>query len=188
LLGAAAAVVARLVAACVIWDPPADDPPPIHYHPLIEEDALEPPNGVVLTQLPGAFSVPLEIVDPTASFVYEVFIDFDPLSTLRNVPVVLPNQRIDPSQADGGIIDVQFSLVDLPLSVFDPSVCHVIQFVVALAFSQQADHTPDSSGADEIEWRYAPAGANGGCVTFDAGDGAFPPDGGDEAIIVPVGD
>jgi hypothetical protein len=189
LVGLAAAVVARVVAACVIWDPPADEPPPIHYHPLIQADAVVPPSTVVLTELPGAFTVPLEIVDPTASFVYEVFIDFDSFDPLRQTPVILPNQRIDPTTnvPDGGIIDVQFSLVDLQTSVFDPSACHVIQFVVALAFSQQSDHTPDSNGADEIEWRYAPPGAGGGCLTFDAGDGAFPGDA-DGAIVVPITD
>jgi hypothetical protein len=193
LVAAVAAMAARLVAACVIWDPPTDDPPPIHYHPIIESALAVPSNALVLTALPDTFTVPLEIVDPTASFVYEVFIDFDPLSTFRSVPVI-PPLSIDPTRdpPDGGIIDVQFSIVTLDSTYFDPTVCHVIQFVVALglsttAFSTTSFHTPDSSGADEIEWRYVPPGGNGGCVTFDAGDGAFP-DGGDGAFVTPIGD
>jgi hypothetical protein len=187
LAGAAAAIVARVVAACVIWDPPTDDPAPIHYHPLIETASVVPPSSVVLNELPATFTVPLEIVDPTASFVYEVFVDFDPLNTFRAVPV-LPTQNIDPTMdpPDGGIIAVQFSLASLDRTHFDPTTCHVIQFVVALGLSKTSFHTPDSNGADEIEWQYAPAGANGGCVTFDAGDGAFPD--GDAAIVVTPGD
>ncbi len=80
---------------------------------------------------------------------------------------------------DGGIIAVHFTIDP---TLVDPSVCHVIQFIVALGLSQTSLHTPDSNGADEIEWQYAPAGANGGCVTFGAGDGAFPD--GDAAIVV----
>jgi len=189
LFAGAAAAVLRGIAACVLWDPPTDDPAPIHYHPLIDTAAVVPSSSLVLTALPETFTVPLEIIDPTATFTYEIFIDFDPLNQMRSVPA-LPTQDIDPSMdpPDGGIIAVEFSLADLPKSVFDPTVCHVIEFVVALHLSSMSFHTPDSNGADEIQWQYSPPGANGACVAFDAGDGAFPSDAADEAIVLPVGD
>ncbi len=115
-----------------------------------------------MNELPSTFTVPLEIVDPTSSFLYEVFLDFDPLGSLnslgrsRFVPVVNPI-FVEPANdpPDGGIIAVHFTIDP---TLVDPSVCHVIQFIVALGLSQTSLHTPDSNGADEIEWQYAPAG------------------------------
>ncbi len=144
LVGAAAGVAARVVAACVIWDPPTDDPAPIHYHPLIETaSVVRPTRSNVLNEPPSTFTVLLEIVDPTPSFLLRGLrlrsarlAQF--AGSSRDRPRGEPHLRRARERPDGGIA-VHFTIDP---TLVDPSVCHVIQFNVALGLSQTSLHTP----------------------------------------------
>ncbi|MEI7892665.1 MAG: hypothetical protein WCI05_06215 [Myxococcales bacterium] len=156
--------------SCVIADPPAELPRPPRRRPTIFHGSVVPPLGQVLGQFPTQFVVPVDVGDPSTSFEWNVFLDYDPVS--RPAPV-LSGFEEDPAGMDAGVRVVAFS-IDVP----DPTACHVIEFMVALTFNRASAHTPDSYGADSTIWLYNPSGLATECPRYDAGglDGAFPND------------
>jgi hypothetical protein len=174
----AAALTAAVAVASCITGPPPDPPQPPAIGPTIIQDAVQPPNNEYLTELPATFEVPVRVTDPNRPIACNVFIDFYPgtnntAGTTIGCPPTLP-------ALDGGPTILSFSLSAAALTAngLDPSLCHAIQcFVGDSPFARMSAHTPgDSLGADSVTWQYTPNGP-GSCAEFDAGDGAFPPDG-----------
>jgi hypothetical protein len=182
---ASAIACAWSVVACIAAPPPELPKLPAH-RPTIVHGSVAPPPTQILTALPDEFLVPVELVDPSQTFHYNVFVDYD----LFNNPQAVyqsPEQAADPNAANG--IDlVTFSLSSTQ-SALDPSYCHVIEMVVANKFTSTSPHTPDSVGGDSVSWFYSPGGNPAGCPQYDAGslaDGAFP-DVQSDALVVPDG-
>ena len=160
--------VATAFAACIIADPPPDLPKPPRHHPNIVHGAVVPPATKVMATFPSKFLVPVEVFDPDVSFLWNVFVDYDPLDSARRAEVLSGGS---PDAIDGGVRIVDFT-IDPP----DPSSCHVIEFIVALGFDSKSTHTPDSYGGDSVAWFYNPSGDPSTCPQYDAGgiDGAAP--------------
>jgi hypothetical protein len=164
------APAAVLGAACVIADPAPEVPVPPPHRPTILHGSVVPPDTAILSQFPLSFEVPVELVDPSQAFEYNVFVD----DVFKFHGSVEP----DPTLTDAGI-----RVIPVTLSPPDPAFCHVIEFIVALHFEGADPHSPDSTGGDSVAWFYNPSGNPGGCPLYDAGglDGAFPPDGAADA-------
>jgi hypothetical protein len=189
LLGAASAglAVAMLVSTACVTAPPPELPQQAVHRPTILRESVVPPAGLILPDLPLEFIVPVELEDPSESFQWDVFIDYNacvdssctPTQPLSPVVTVTPT----PGTLDGGVELVSFSA---PKGL-DPSRCHTIDFLVAHQFLQGFPHQPDAVGGDIATWTYDPGGAIP-CsdLVYDAGslqDGAFPPaDAGSEAL------
>jgi len=164
----ASAVAGGLAAASCITAPPPDLPQLPTERPTIENDAVQPPEGL-LTEWPidNQFSVPVEVGNPV-DFTFYVFVDYPAIPTYA-----LMGSLMNPP--DAGI-----TLVDFTLGPPDSLICpHQIQFLVANSFNAISPHTPTTSGGDIATWEYY-AGGNAECPSYDAGDGSFPdavPDG-----------
>jgi hypothetical protein len=183
-LGAAIAVALSVVTAC-ITEPPPDLPPVPAVGPTIVHDAVVPPTDVILTELPMEFIVPVQLDEANASYQWDVFVDYDPVSDSNTSPQIFSAQN--QSAADGGVNLVEFSLQAGPV-VLDPSECHVIEFLVAHQFNETSLHTWDSLGGDIVTWFYNPGGGPAGCPIYDAGAlqaGAFPEASTDALPVVP---
>lgn len=155
--------------------PPDVIQPPL-VGPVILQDLVQPPTNAPLLALPEAgFVVPVRVSDPNQPITCKVFVDFDPGmddSAFAKGPAHECSPTW-PSLADGGDTVLSFSLLASTLG--DPTACHLIQCFVADSFALNASHVPgDVLGGTSVWWQYAPNGL-GGCSTFDAGDGAFPP-------------
>jgi hypothetical protein len=168
-LGALALACLFSAVACIVAPPP-DLPPQSVSRPTISHDSAFPPADQILTaaEIPDAgtltFLVPVDLVDPSKTFSWEVFIDYDPYASAA--PFLFGQVQPTPASVDGGIIDVPFSL-DFGQAPLDTTYCHRIEFLVAYNFS--AFHTPDSLGGDSLTWLYNGAGGVNGCPPFDAG-------------------
>ena len=180
---AATLALGSAIAACIIADPPPDLPKAPRHHPNILHGAVVPPSTKVIATFPSKFIVPVEVIDPNTPFVFNVFVDYDPLGS-RESFVLGGSLTPDPSTMDGGV-----SLVDFSIDAPDPSSCHVIEFIVALGFNDKSLHTPDQYGGDSVVWFYNPSGDPGACPQYDAGgiDGAAP-DVQPDRIFVPPAD
>lgn len=186
--GGCGAVAALTVAtACITALPPALPQLPTKG-PTIVLDEVQPPADEILAALPSQFAVPVQLDLANAAFEWDVFVDYDPVADPQTSPVL---RQDDESPADGGAILVTFSL-DPTSSSLDPSQCHVIEFLVASAFTANSEHTWDPAGGDIVTWLYNPGGGSGGCPVYDAGalqDGAFPTDAATDVLpVIPVGD
>ena len=164
LLGLALALAT--MGACLIVDPPAEllRPPP--HRPTIVRDSVFPPTTRVLSELPSVFLVPVDLIEQSEGFEWNVFTGNE-FRTGGEVPA-------DSIATDGGPSIVPFSL--------DPitdNKCHTIEFLVAIRFNAQAPRVPNPPGGDSVAWFYNPSGDLDGCPVFDAGilDGSFPSDG-----------
>jgi hypothetical protein len=165
---AVAACVAVMVAedACILAEPSGELPRIPESRPTIVHPSLVPSESAVLTQWPSVFLVPVELSDPTVSFNYVSFIDYNPLT--GDGQVAPQTQSIpDPNSGRVRTVDV---VIPVPL---DPTVCHRIEIIVALRFKADTDpknaHTPDEPGGDVATWFYNPNGDLGGCPSLDAG-------------------
>jgi hypothetical protein len=184
---AGAVAVACFAAACVLADPPPDLPPETQLHPIVVKSSVFPPTTQVLVELPSTgFDVPVQIFDTDTAFEYEVFVDFDPLAAVAQAPVIAVTES-PPFAVDGGADIVDFDLTPY-FAALDPSVCHEIEFVVALAFDPTSPHTPDSRGGDSVSWFYDTSGGLGGCPQGGGPNDAASPDASDGGIVVPTGD
>jgi hypothetical protein len=179
LLAPALAIVfaAAAATASCIEAPPADPPQVPQQGPTIVQDAVTPSANVYLRGLPagGEFSVPVKISDASQTMTCAVFIDFDPgrdnSQFATNAATRCPNT---PPALDG-LTTLTFTLT--PISLGDPTACHVIQCFVTNAFDLNSLHTPsDALATDSVTWQYAPEGPGGCSQLPDAGDGSFPPD------------
>jgi hypothetical protein len=176
-LSACALAVLLPLAACIVAPPPDLPPQPVS-RPTILHDSVFPPADQILTgaEIPDGgtltFLVPVDLVDPTRAFSWELFVDYDPYSA--TAPLLFGQVQPTPGSVDGGTIVVPFSL-DFGQAPLDMAYCHRIQFLVAYTFS--ASHTPDSLGGDSVTWLYNGAGGVNGCPPFDAsalGDSGVP--------------
>jgi hypothetical protein len=142
--------------------PPPDLPAEQTSHPIIDELDTFPPAASLLTELPPppGFVVPV-VVGSGDSFQWNVFIDGNTSpSTARTV-----NNPI----LDAGANWVEFQLT--PADFTFANCPHRIELFVAYQFDPASPRTPESFGGDSVAWLYEPEG----CTTYDAGDGAFPP-------------
>ncbi len=167
--GLARAVVSlvSLVGGCIIAEPPQDLPPLPAFHPVIMRGSVVPPANRILTVFPQKFVVPVELVDPTVTFQWRVFIDYNPQTGdfIKDRGV----SKYDPHSAPGGVRVLEVSLPAPDEG--GPVTCHTIEFLVAGGFrgdfeGRQA-HTPDNAGGDSVVWFYAPAGDTRSCPLYD---------------------
>lgn len=157
-------------AACLIAEPAVDLPRAPATAPHIVRASVVPAPVFVLGTFPATLKIPVELSDPTASFEWSSFIDYDP--TNGEGFVERRTSVVDPESLRGRIRTLS---IDLPAPVDDQ--CHVIEVVVALGLQTGSNinaHTPDSRGGDSVTWFYSPGGDLRGCPTLDAGllDGA----------------
>jgi hypothetical protein len=165
-VGLCAAVAA--VTACITVPPP-DLPDPPLLSPHIQRESVVPAMGDLFAwPRDNTFIVPVEMDNPTETFLYRVFVDYDdvPAGTqLHKQPVWSGG---GPNAPDGGVSLVTFPL-DAPAT---PTCPHVIDFVVAHNFSPGSDRVWDNVGGEIGTWTYYPNGEP--CSDYDSGDGSFP--------------
>jgi hypothetical protein len=172
------ALAAGSLSSCVTA-PPVKLPQIAAQRPTILQEAVVPPTDQILAALPDEFVVPVVLDDPDQSFVWEVYVDYNPCTQpfcqptapIRGPQVVAPS----PDTIDGGLVLVSFPGADF--SAVSTSACHRIDFLVAHAFNDASTHTWDSIGGDIATWFFNPGGSLTGCPVYDAGqlqDGAFP--------------
>jgi hypothetical protein len=159
--------LARALAGCIIADTPEDLPKLPVFRPTILHGSVVPPDNQVLRSFPDKFVVPVELVDPTVTFQWRAFIDYDPVTGEGIWDK--GTSSFDPASADGGVRTLEISL----MAPADSSRCHVIEILVALGFRGEFEgrqaHTPDAVGGDSVSWFFAPSGDLQRCPTFDAG-------------------
>ena len=153
---------------CIIAEPQAELPRVPEVRPRIARGASVPPASQVLRSWPEKFVVPIELVDPAATFQWRVYVDYD--ESTGDGFVNGDTSSAEPGSLDGGlrVIEVQ---VPAPL---DADRCHTIEMLVALRFrgdfgsEGRSAHTPEQPGGDSLTWLYAPSGSLEGCATVDA--------------------
>jgi hypothetical protein len=157
---AAACVGLSALASCILADPPPDLPKPPARHPNIVHAQVTPPADRPLGELlPDGFSVPVELPDPTRSFEWRVFVDYDEVK--KPTPRLIGSGGGTPTALDTEVVSFSVDLLE-------PG-CHRIEFIVALHFDPSIAHASDGSGSDSVTWFYTPTGSLGGCTTYDAG-------------------
>ena len=161
-----------LSVACLISEPPDIIKPPTR-RPMILHGQEFPRSTRVLIEDPGTFYVPVEVVDPTTTYFWEVFMEF-PGQIIRldavkgQVRTPGTDHSLDPDEGK--------SIRVLPFSLagrLRDGQCHQITFRVGLSPSEL---NPQSTESDFVSWSFSPSGQVGGCVTLDGGlpDGTFP--------------
>jgi hypothetical protein len=182
LLAAACTSVAAslLAAAACITAPPPDLPTPALVPPSIVHDAVLPPSDALLPPWPPppgmTFVVPVQLVDPTNPFVFNVFVDYP----FNQAPAYSGSGPSSGALLDGGI-----SIVSFMLSAPDTALCpHLIELLVAYGFDHQSPHTINSLGGDIVTWLYYGGLNTGECPAYEAGSGLFS-DGSPDALAVP---
>jgi hypothetical protein len=170
LLVATCAVVALAAHGCVIAEPPGELPRVPQRRPIIIKGSLVPTNASVLGTFPDKFIVPVELSDPTATFQWSAFVDFNPFT--GDGLEAASESIFEPQNFDG-----RYRILEVPIArPPDLDRCHVIEIVVALRFLNQfegrAAHTPLEPGGDSAIWFYNPAGDLRGCPVLDAGPDA----------------
>lgn len=171
---AGAATAASLAVACLVADAPPDPPTPAPFPPVIATASVYPPVEQILTEFPTEFIVPVQLVNPAASFQYSVFIDYDPSNPTE--PLLAATKTAGLDGVDGGFYDVEFSIDDPNVtSEAGATTCHLIEFIVALSFTEPDFHTPNPPGGTMVYWWYNPSGDLSGCPLLDPNaDGSFP--------------
>ncbi len=156
-------VASAPILSCILADPPADLPqyPPTRPS-IVKGSVLPPTDRVVFPPLP-TFVVPVQLVDQNATFAWNAFVDFDPIT--NPLPVAGGVVGPEPGTIDGGVRAVSFSLSDVPA----PTRCHTIEFIAAGSFNSTSPHTPNAPGGDIVSWFYNPSGSIDGCPSYDAG-------------------
>ena len=168
--GTATFTALAALTAC-LTDPPPDLPLQTES-PTILQETLQPAAGVITSNPPDGFVVPIQVADPTATCYFSVFDE-------TNTPYITCSQCDMASSAS--VVTIKFGLT-APL--FDPTECHTIKFTVASSFSPNDRQC--HSGTDIAIWYYRPD--FGSCVAYDAaalGDGSFPDASTDGLPLVP---
>jgi hypothetical protein len=156
--------------ACVLADPPASVPPTPVVPPEIDHELVVPPVTSILAAWPEEFDIPILVLDPTVTVLWQPFVDYDPITGGQpDLPVgeIGPGQDVD----DAG---ERMLVAHIPPPA-DLTACHTLEILVALAFDQ--NHEPNAVGGDSVTWFYSPTGSLDGCPTFEAGA----PDAGEDA-------
>lgn len=176
-VGAAAGVCSTVIAGCILAEPSADLPTVPALRPTILHGSVVPSTSSVLGVFPDKLIVPVELSDPTQSFQWAVFMDYNPVTGTR---IVVPprTSSFEPGTTDGRVRVVEIALTPPP----DVDQCHVLEVVVALRLTSivepRSAHTPQEPGGDIATWFYSPGGDFRGCPPLDAGIDAsiLPPD------------
>jgi hypothetical protein len=168
-------------AACVLAEPVGDLPRSGQQRPTIVRASVVPSPTAVLGTFPDKFIVPVELADPTVTFQWAAFIDFDPTTDTGL-------QLYADSTFEAASLSGRTRLLEIPIPApQDLERCHVIEVVVALQLESttrpREAHTPrlGGPGGDSVTWFYSPGGDLAGCpaLVIDAGpdarpDGAIP--------------
>lgn len=161
-------VVVAAQDACVIAEPSVELPRLPESRPTILHASVVPTQSAVLATFPSRFIVPVELADPTLTFSYAAFIDYN---THTGEGLVLPAQqsRFEASNAGGGRVRILTIPIPEPLEL---DRCLKIEVIVALRLNEtdpKNTHTPLPPGGDIATWYYNPNGDLGGCPSLDAG-------------------
>ncbi len=169
LAGSGVLALLLVLGACVIAQSSGDVPRLPETRPTIVHPEVVPPTGGILTRWPAFFTVPVELSDPTATFSYAAFVDYNPLT--GSGLVVSENVPYDQQSLATRVRTIEIAIPQDRQSTTDR--CHVIEVVVALRFNASTDpknaHTPAAPGGDSVTWIYNPGGDPGGCPRLDAG-------------------
>ncbi len=167
-MAAVGAGIVMILGACVIAQASGDVPRLPETRPTIRHQEVVPPAGGVLTRWPAFFTVPVELSDPTATFSYAAFVDYNPLTGEGRVAG-------DESPYDQQSLATRVRTLEIavPQDRATTDRCHVIEVVVALRFTATNEpknaHTPALPGGDSVTWIYNPGGDPSGCPRLDAG-------------------
>ena len=169
--------IVMVLGACVIAQASGDVPRLPETRPTIRHQEVVPPTGGVLTRWPPFFTVPVELSDPTATFAYAAFVDYNPLTgegRVGGAEIPYDQQSLDTR--------VRTLEIPVPQDRATTDRCHVVEIVVALRFNANEPknaHTPAPPGGDAVTWIYNPGGDPSGCPRLDAGiEASFDAEGG----------
>jgi hypothetical protein len=179
--GLAAIVVACVAPACLIAEPSSDIPRPAPQRPHIIRTSVAPSAGAVLATFPTTVTVPVELSDPTLTFQYTAFVDYDSATDtgwLGPSPTC-PSSTFAQASVSGTARILTIDTEQKP----DLTQCHVIEVLVALQLDCGRDangaHSPPEPGGDSVTWFYSPSGDFSACASLDAGlEASVGPDGG----------
>lgn len=178
-LVAGLSLVAAIVSGCILAEPSADLPTASALRPTIVHGSLVPSTSGVLGAFPDKLIVPVELSDPTQSFQWAVFLDYN-AATSTGLVARPGTSTFEPGTTQGRVRVLEIPLDPPP----DVDQCHVIEVVVALALVSDLDgksaHTPREPGGDIATWFYSPGGDLRGCPPLDAGI--------DASIVIPDAD
>jgi hypothetical protein len=158
-------VAAMGLGACIIAEPVSDLPTVPTFRPVIVRSSLVPPPSAVVGSFPEKFVVPVELVDPNVSFAWRLYVDYNPITGegLDSLDTSAPSATPERIR----VLEVQTR------PPADLTRCHVIEFLVALAFDTnlggKGSHTPKEPGGDSVTWFYSPNGDFRGCPVADSG-------------------
>ncbi len=166
-----------VLSACLLADPGPTLPQPQNLPPFIESLNVQPQPEQVVTIVPSApltFTVPIVQVDPTKTYTWRVWVDYD------------PNASSDFENTGTGTGAEQAASFQIDSAVFSGEGCHTIQFIVAYAFESDnhdpSGHTPVSPpGGSGVSWFYSPGGDLAGCPEYSSEVDASFPDSGTDA-------
>lgn len=171
--------------ACILASDGGDLPRLPDSRPTIVHASLVPATDAVLTTFPKSFLVPVELADPTATFFYAAFIDYNPLTGEGLVESPRQSAFVPENQLPGRSGRIRTVEVAIP-SPSDLASCYKIEIVVALRLNARDGknaHTPEEPGGDIATWFYNPNGDLGGCPARDAGiDASFGGEGGEGGL------
>jgi hypothetical protein len=178
---AAVVLVTACTGACVLAEPVSDLPRPAQQRPTIVRSSVVPSPNLVLGTFPDKFIVPVELADPTVTFQWSAFVDFD--STQDTGLQLFGDSVFETASLSG-----RTRVLEIPIPApSDLDRCHVIEVFVALQLesttSPRGAHSPKQGGpgGDGVTWFYSPGGDLAGCPTLviDAGADAESDGGGD---------
>lgn len=175
------AAVALAVTSCIIAEPPTDAARLPVARPTIVRGSVVPPASSVLGRFPSTFIVPVELFDPTATFEYAAWIDFNP-ATGEGLEF-FSTSEFQQANTQGRV-----RTLEIPLRAPPDDRCHVVEVIVALRLAGQSGtgaHAALDPGGDIVTWFYNPAGDVAGCPVLDAGIGTTPAD---ASVDVDAGD
>lgn len=164
-VGAFGSLVAASLVACILAEEPAELPPTPLMRPTILHGSVVPSTSAVLGTFPEKFIVPVELSDPTLSFQWATFVDYNSLtgSGLVDLP---RTSTFEAATTQGRVRTLEVTINPPPST----DGCHVIEVVVALRFASPSDpHVPAEPGGDVVTWFYSPGGDLRGCPIVDAG-------------------
>lgn len=169
---ALAAVVALAVTSCIIAEPPTDSARLPVTRPTIVHGSVVPSASSVLGRFPSTVIVPVELFDPTVTFEYAAWIDFNP-ATGEGLEF-WSTSEFQQANTTGRV-----RTLEIPLRAPSDDRCHVLEVIVALRLAGQSGtdaHAALDPGGDIVTWFYNPSGDPGGCPSLDAGIDAATPD------------